>query len=237
MSGEWLSRNNPRKRSSYDSDWGTYEARAGAGGRQSWRGGGGGAFDRNNIIAEGQRVGVPHNNNDHNASNNFSSRQQQQQQQQQQYSRQQVAQNNNNGRSIRVADYRGAAARVGQLPVNDPHNPYSKGGGGGGFNHNSSNGNDINNTSSNKDNDVSLFQNEDFLKSLLNPPPITVQLPSNLRTTLNDEQCRVVESILSGHSTFLRVLLDRGRVMCCPHYSRPIQRGLVDRIINHEILL
>lgn len=213
MSGEWLSRNNPRKRSSYDSDWGTYEARAGAGGRQSWRGGGGGAFDRNNIIAEGQRVGVPHN--DHNASTNFSSRQQQQQQQQyrpsshhqqqqQQYSRQQqVAQNNNNnnnGRSIRVADYRGAAARVGQLPVNDPHNPYSKGGGGG-FNL-SSNSNDINNTSNNKDNDVSLFQNENFLKSLLNPPPITVQLPSNLRTTLNDEQCRVVESILSGHSTF-----------------------------------
>ena len=35
----------------------------------------------------------------------------------------------------------------------------------------------------------------------------------------------------------LRVRLDRGRVMCCPHYSRLIQRGLVVRIVNHEILL
>jgi ATP-dependent DNA helicase PIF1 len=205
MNGEWLSRNpTSRKRSSYDSDWGTYEARAGAaGGRSSWRGGfggggsGGGALNRNNIIAEGQRVGVPHDNN------NYNSRQQQHQppseQQQQQYSRHQQQ---NNGqppsRSIRVADYRGAAARVGTLPAHDPHsnnNPYNNQYSKGGFN-----SNDRGNP--NNDNDVSLFQNEDFLKSLLNPPPITVKLPPNLRSTLNEEQCLVVESILSGHSTF-----------------------------------
>eukprot|EP00574_Skeletonema_japonicum_P007907 CAMPEP_0201728464 /NCGR_PEP_ID=MMETSP0593-20130828/16022_1 /ASSEMBLY_ACC=CAM_ASM_000672 /TAXON_ID=267983 /ORGANISM="Skeletonema japonicum, Strain CCMP2506" /LENGTH=80 /DNA_ID=CAMNT_0048220579 /DNA_START=20 /DNA_END=259 /DNA_ORIENTATION=+ len=62
-SSEWLGRNpTSRKRSSYDSDWGTYEARAG--GRSSWRASG--ALNRNNITAEGQRVsvgGVPHDNN------------------------------------------------------------------------------------------------------------------------------------------------------------------------------
>ena len=206
MSGEWLSRNpSSRKRSSYDSDWGTYEARAG-GGRSSWRGGGGdggtgGALNRNNIIAEGERAGV-----------NYNSRQQQpppppqQHQQQQQHSRRHQEQGQNNGqppsssRSIRVADYRGAAARVGTLPVahdnKNPYNQYSKGGGGDFINSNDRRGNSSN------DNDVTLFQNEDFLQSLLNPPPVTVKLPDNLRSSLNDEQCLVVESILSGHSTF-----------------------------------
>jgi len=208
MSGEWLSRNpTSRKRSSYDSDWGTYEARAGGGGRSSWRGSGGGsgALNRNNIIAEGERVGMPHDN-----SHNHNSRQQQQQPpppQQHQYSSRNQQQKNNgqppsSSRSIRVADYRGAAARVGTLPCDNPYNnnQYSRGGGGrGGFN----SINDRGNASSNSnDNDVSLFQNEDFLKSLRNPPPITVKLPSNLRSTLNEEQCLVVESILSGHSTF-----------------------------------
>jgi ATP-dependent DNA helicase PIF1 len=85
------------------------------------------------------------------------------------------------------------------LPAHDPHsnnysynnNQYSKGG---------YNSNDRGNP--NNDNDVSLFQNEDFLKSLINPPPITVKLPPDLRVSLNEEQCLVVESILSGHSTF-----------------------------------
>jgi len=189
-SSEWLGRNpTSRKRSSYDSDWGTYEARAG--GRSSWRASG--ALNRNNITAEGQRVsvgGVPHDNNH--------SRQQPQPQlptRQHQHSSRNDQQSNGKlpSRSIRVADYRGAAARVGTLPCDNPYNNQQSAGGGGGrggFNSNSN------------DNDVSLFQNEDFLKSLLNPPPITVKLPSNLRSTLNDEQCRVVESILSGHSTF-----------------------------------
>eukprot|EP00986_Skeletonema_menzelii_P000586 scaffold162_cov143-Skeletonema_menzelii.AAC.5 len=201
MSGEWLSRNpTSRKRSSYDSDWGTYEARAGGGGRSSWRGSG--ALNRNNIIAEGQRVGIPHDNNHNN------SRQQQQHQpppppRQHQYSSRNTNNQQNNGqapsRSIRVADYRGAAARVGTLPFENPYNKqHSQGGGRGGYNNNDRN----TDPSNNNDYDVSLFQNEDFLKSLLNPPPITVKLPSDLRSTLNEEQCRVVESILSGHSTF-----------------------------------
>ena len=185
MSGEWLSRNpTSRKRSSYDSDWGTYEARAGGGGRSSWRGSG--ALNRNNIIAEGQRVGIPHDNNHNN------SRQQHQPPpppRQHQYSSRNTNNQQNNGqapsRSIRVADYRGAAARVGTLPFENPYNKqHSQGGGRGGYNNN-----DRNTVSSNNnDYDVSLFQNEDFLKSLLNPPPITVKLPSDLRSTLNEEQ-------------------------------------------------
>ena len=38
--------------------------------------------------------------------------------------------------------------------------------------------------------------------SLTNPPSISVSLPDDLRSTLNKEQCSVVESILSGHSVF-----------------------------------
>ncbi len=189
MSGEWLSRNpTSRKRSSYDSDWGTYEARAG--GRSSWRASGA-ALNRNNITAEGDRVGLPHVDNNHNSGVP------QQPTRQHQYSSRIEQQNNGKmpSRSIRVADYRGAAARVGTLPCDNPYNRQSAGG----FDNNN---NGRGNSSNSNDNDVSLFQNEDFLKSLLNPPPITVQLPSNLRSTLNDEQCRVVESILSGHSTF-----------------------------------
>ncbi|KAK1743712.1 ATP-dependent DNA helicase [Skeletonema marinoi] len=231
MSGEWLSRNpTSRKRSSYDSDWGTYEARAG-GGRSSWRGSGSGsgALNRNNIIAEGQRVGVPHDN-----SHNHNSRQQQQQQpppQHHQYSSRNQQQQQNNGqppssRSIRVADYRGAAARVGTLPCD---NPYKRGG----FN----SINDRGNASNSNDNDVSLFQNEDFLKSLRNPPPITVKLPSNLRSTLNEEQCLVVESILSGHSTFFTGPAGSGK----SHVLSTLLKANADgiggkRMDNHGIL-
>ena len=153
-----------------------------------------GALDRNNIVAEGQRVGVPHN--DGSNSHDSSSRQQYSNpsRQQQQYQHQQQSNGQPSSRSIRVADYRGAAARVGTLPANNPYNQqYSKG-----FDSNGAS----NFPNNNNDNDVSLFQNEDFLKSLLNPPPVTVQLPENLRSTLNDEQCLVVEQILSGNSTF-----------------------------------
>jgi len=222
MAGEWLSRNSPpssrkRDRRSYDNEWSTYEARGS--GRSGATGGGcggldrfssarrgiSGRIDRSNITAEGERVGMPHNR----------------------YSRQgmaavasttagggasnygggnsNVAQSRDGvvgGSRIRVADHRGAAARVGALPARDgpPPSIYQSdssfrgggrvgGGGGGGGNNGAANG-------------AGLFRNEQFLKSLANPPPITVALPPDSRSTLNDEQCRVVESILSGHSTF-----------------------------------
>jgi hypothetical protein len=105
----------------------------------------------------------------------------------------------NTSNRIRVADFRGAAARVGALPTNNgpsasiyQTDPSYQGGYG-------------RKVSSNNDSSmhgVGLFQNPNFLKSLANPPPITVTLPPNLRSTLNAEQCKVVESILSGHSTF-----------------------------------
>ena len=158
----------------------------------------------NNITAQGERVGIPH-----------------QHQQQQSFHHQQApggivagsgaVQNNsgygattasssssNTSNRIRVADFRGAAARVGALPTNNgpsasiyQTDPSYQGGYG-------------RKISSNNDSmrGVSLFQNPNFLKSLANPPPITVTLPPNLRSTLNAEQCKVVESILSGHSTF-----------------------------------
>ena len=249
--GEWLS-TRKRDRRSYDNSWSTYEARGsgrsngGAGGNEvgggldCFRGGqnnnnttnnaNANAMDRNNITAQGERIGVPH----------YDSRQQQppqhQQQHQQHHQQQQqnrgikmVAEvapvgpygasssqyeygasrgssdnNNNNGSSrVRVADYRGAAARVGALPAQNsghPPNVYQtdssyRGSGGIG-------GRSNNNSSSNSNNNISLFQNADFLQSLSNPPPITATLPPDLRSTLNDEQTKVVESILSGHSTF-----------------------------------
>ncbi|KAL3757376.1 hypothetical protein ACHAWU_008537 [Discostella pseudostelligera] len=218
-----------RDRRSYDNDWSTYEARSSSSSNFVVGGGGGGGgldrfannsnnnkfssssssssarqvsrcpMDMNNITAQGERVGIPH---------------QQQQQQQQQYQNsylrqpqqqqqhQQQANSNSSGTSsrIRVADYRGAAARVGALPANNGPAPSihqsdpSYQGDGFGRRGNNSNDNNING--------VSLFQNPNFLKSLADPPPITVTLPPALRSTLNDEQCKVVESILSGYSTF-----------------------------------
>ena len=74
MSGEWLSRNpslssRKRDRRSYDNSWSTYEARgngngrssSGAGGIERFQGGAGRIVDRNNITAQGERVGIPHN--------------------------------------------------------------------------------------------------------------------------------------------------------------------------------
>ena len=212
MDGEWLSTSRKRDRQSYDNDWSTYEARGS--GRSSGgvvgldmfasstsRGVGGGgplssaacrsAIDRNGITAQGQRVGMPH----HDPSTRF-------------YGAVAAAggggaasshggnagiATSGGGSRIRVADYRGAAARVGALPVRDGPPPsifqsdpsFGEGGGWKGS------GNEI------------LFQNNtEFMKSLANPPPVTVSLPPDLRSTLNDEQCRVVESVLSGHSTF-----------------------------------
>ena len=216
--GEWLTSRNPppsRKRRSYDDqDWSAYEA-GGVGGRRqqngggldrfsssssaSQRRGGGQNIDRSNITAEGERVGLPHNNDSRSrqrgatggvaANNPYSG----------------ASSSSSRGTStggssrIRVADYRGTAARVGALPTRDPPSsifqadPGSfRGGGGGGIRGGGAANND----------NVQLFQNAEFLNSLANPPPVTVNLPSDLRSTLNDEQCRVVESVLSGHSTF-----------------------------------
>lgn len=211
MNGEWLSSNNPkpsrkRDRRSYDNDWSTYEARS-----SSFGGGGGlerfatksrGPIDVSNITAQGERVGLPH--------------QKQQQRQGMMKSGGVTAMQTHGGTSvheptpssnpssssrIRVADYRGAAARVGALPSsNGPAMSIYKSDqsfhGGCGRKVSSSGGNDTMHYG------INLFQNPNFIKSLANPPPITVTLPTNIRSTLNAEQCKVVESILSGHSTF-----------------------------------
>ncbi|KAL7533853.1 hypothetical protein ACHAWF_004646, partial [Thalassiosira exigua] len=105
------------------------------------------------------------------------------------------------GSRIRVADHRGAAARVGSLPARDPgsavyqrDSSFRGGIGGSG----AGGGRDGPSTSGG----CALFRNRDFLRSLASPPPVAAVLPPDLRSTLNDEQRRVVESILSGHSTF-----------------------------------
>eukprot|EP00579_Thalassiosira_antarctica_P012030 CAMPEP_0201922578 /NCGR_PEP_ID=MMETSP0903-20130614/10574_1 /ASSEMBLY_ACC=CAM_ASM_000552 /TAXON_ID=420261 /ORGANISM="Thalassiosira antarctica, Strain CCMP982" /LENGTH=778 /DNA_ID=CAMNT_0048459739 /DNA_START=65 /DNA_END=2401 /DNA_ORIENTATION=+ len=210
MDREWLSRNpssRKRDRRSYDNEWSTYEARgsgrsggqyngnAATGGLGRFASRQGGQIDRNNITAEGERVGITHDQYPRqgpavaaggasNYGGNASSRGG-------------GVNSSVAGSRIRVADYRGAAARVGALPTKDGPPPSIfqsdssfKGGGKGGSN-------DGANGASGH-----LFQNEQFLKSLANPPPVTVNLPSNLRSALNDEQCKVVESVLSGHSTF-----------------------------------
>jgi hypothetical protein len=219
MDGEWLSTSRKRDRRSYDNDWSTYEARGS--GRSSGgvvgldmfassasRGVGGGgcsgplpsaavrpANDRNGII-QGESVGMPH----HDQSSRYrgapvaaggggvASH----------YGGNACVATFGGGSRIRVADYRGAAASVGALPVRDGPPPSiaqsdPSSGGRGGW---KGSGNDGALGSS-------LFQNNaEFMKSLAHPPPVTVSLPPDLRSTLNDEQCRVVESVLSGHSTF-----------------------------------
>ena len=225
MNGEWLSSNNPppsrkRDRRSYDNDWSTYEARSSSS-SSSFGGGGGGGLERfansnkfssstsrqvgrgttidmNNITAQGERVGIPHHQYQAGVAaavqnNNFGGNLVQ--------SSAANSSSSSTSNRIRVADYRGAAARLGALPtaVNNNGPIYrsdpSFQGGGYGRKVSSSYGNDAMHG-------VNLFQNPNFLKSLANPPPITVTLPPNLRSTLNAEQCLVVESVLSGHSTF-----------------------------------
>ena len=242
MNGEWLSRNPPpsrkRDRRSYDNSWSTYEARGsgrsgGIGGSSSSSNSGGGidrfrnngnaangGIDRNNITAQGERVGLPHNeiprirmvqetaptgptypNSHHYSSrqgnNNYNNN----------YSAAAGGGNNNNSRGgsengcsrVRVADYRRAPARVGSFPAKNgpPPSVYQSDPNyrGGSYNNGGRNNNNNNNV-------VNLFQNAEFLQSLSNPPPVTVTLPPDLRSTLNDEQTKVVESVLSGHSTF-----------------------------------
>ncbi|KAL7519487.1 hypothetical protein ACHAWX_004240 [Stephanocyclus meneghinianus] len=178
---EWISRNpnlsRKRDRRSYDNNWDAYEARAGNNhfGRQRENG-----FSRrqqglsaDGIIVEGERVGVPHNGLHNSAPQHDAAR--------------------NVGPSssrIRIADYRGSAARIGVLPAKVPP-PIAY--------HSTApalNAPKLNNQSINPSFTSVLLQ------SLTNPPPITVTLPPDLRSTLNTEQCQVVESILSGHSTF-----------------------------------
>lgn len=277
MDNEWLSRNEPpRKRRSYENNWASYEARG------SGRGSGGGlarfsqpttsrmrgGIDRNNITAQGERVGMPHNpyprqaaaavggggsgaSNYYGGGSNSSSRGG-------------GATNGTAGSRIRVADYRGAAARVGALPEKDGPPPsiyqtdssFNGGGRVGGSGRNNDGVSD----------GVHLFQNAEFLKSLANPPPVNVKLPGELRSTLNGEQCTVVESVLSGHSTFFTGLyqklfcyssLTRTKVnplisVCTclyvqvqqevekatsfPRYSKPMSRAWEAKMANHEKL-
>ncbi|KAL7536983.1 hypothetical protein ACHAXR_007524 [Thalassiosira sp. AJA248-18] len=217
MDGEWLSSRNPppsrkRDRRSYDNNWSTYEARGsgrsgrqfgggvtgggGGGGLERFSARGGGQIDRSHITAEGERVGMPHNPYQRpaaaaaGASNYGGGDAQSRGGGGASGSTATVA-----GSRIRVTDYRGAAARVGALPAKDgpapsvfQSDPSFNGGRGGSRN-------DVTNR-------VPLFQNPEFLQSLASPPQVTVNLPPNLRSTLNGEQCKVVESVLSGHSTF-----------------------------------
>ena len=186
---EWLSRNPPpsrkRDRRSYDNNWGAYEARAG----NNFRRDSSGFHSRpqglsaDGIIVEGERAGVPHGGG-------YNAGCQQAVVRGPQAAARGGASASASSSRIRVADYRGSAARVGALPSQDrppvPYNqptfsPKSKGG--------------------NNQARHSTFASS-LLKSLTNPPAITVTLPPDLRSTLNKEQCEVVESILSGHSTF-----------------------------------
>lgn len=95
-----------------------------------------------------------------------------------------VSHGNSNASRLRIPDHRGVAARVGALPPDCPPSTSFQ------------------TNSSNTAGGFNLFQNSAFMKTISNPPPITSNLPNDLRSTLNDEQCQVVESILSGHSTF-----------------------------------
>ncbi|KAL7470917.1 hypothetical protein ACHAXS_013111 [Conticribra weissflogii] len=84
---------------------------------------------------------------------------------------------------LRIPDQRGAAARVGSLPVECSSTRFQS-------------------HTSKGDGKTGFFQNSDFIKSVTNPPTITEKLPNELKSCLNKEQLLVVESVLSGHSTF-----------------------------------
>ena len=215
--GEWLSTSRKRDRRCYNDDWSSYEARGsgrssgGGGGLERFGGGGRPSSstaplrsatvpDRNDITAQGEWVGAPHRDQ-HPHSNGTAKSGGGGVASPECGGNAGVAPSTRCGGSrIRVADHRGAAARVGALPVRDgpPPSMYrsdSSFGGGGGRQWGGS-GNDGRRVV------LGLFQNKEFLASLARPPPITASLPPDMRSTLNVEQCRVVESVLSGHSTF-----------------------------------
>jgi ATP-dependent exoDNAse (exonuclease V) alpha subunit len=103
---------------------------------------------------------------------------------------------NNSSSRIRIADYRGAAARIGTLPLMNNDNDYERN------LFDSSNASNTTTTTNSSSSSSSIFQNANFLNSLNIAPTITVTLPQELRSSLNNEQCQVVESVLSGYSTF-----------------------------------
>ena len=123
----------------------------------------------------------------------------------------------NSSSRIRVADYRGAAARVGTLPLMNNDNDER------GFFDGS------NPTTTNASSSSSVFQNANFLKSLNVAPTITVTLPNELRSTLNSEQCQVVESVLSGYSTFFTGPAGSGKSHILSTILRANTEGIIAR--------
>mmetsp|Transcript_4697 Transcript_4697/g.9582 ORF Transcript_4697/g.9582 Transcript_4697/m.9582 type:complete len:569 (-) Transcript_4697:1803-3509(-) len=94
-----------------------------------------------------------------------------------------VPHGSDNSSRLRIPDNRGAAARMGSLPAESRSTSFQ--------------------SSASKFNGKNIvFQNSDFIKSVRNPPTITEKLPEELNSSLNEEQRLVVESVLSGHSTF-----------------------------------
>lgn len=174
--GQWLT--GGRRKRSYDSDWSSYERRSN--GQQRITGSSGERYNSSNITSSGSRAGTEYNSH-HTGTHN----------------RNAASQSGSGGghnaprNRVRVADYRGSAARVGNLPTRDPQ----------AYAHQEPAGN-FRRGGPSSDNNLQLFQSASFLESLRNPPEITTKLPQSMRSTLNEEQCNVVESVLSGHSTF-----------------------------------
>ena len=126
----------------------------------------------------------------------------------------------NSSSRIRVADYRGAAARVGTLPLMNNDNDER------GFFDGSNPTTTTTNASSSSS---SVFRNANFLKSLNVAPTITVTLPNELRSTLNSEQCQVVESVLSGYSTFFTGPAGSGKSHILSTILRANTEGIIAR--------
>jgi hypothetical protein len=175
-SSEWLSRNkNPLKRDrrSYDSNWGVYEARSGLLHRAIVN------VNVDAILVQGDRVGVAHD-----------------EQRGRETKMKLTAGNSNSNQQRRQrGDGNGNAATTTNISTSNP-NPYQQHSihqGHSNFNH------------SHSSHSSSLLPPA-LLSSLslanANPPAITVQLPPDLQSTLNHEQCTVVRHILSGHSVF-----------------------------------
>lgn len=228
MEDEWISRN-PRKRDrrSYDSNWGVYEARGGNSGfaaannsrsRPSYPSSG---LSVSDIVVEGERVGVPHNGYQQNNGRQQGGYQQQHNsyQQQPRYQQQQKGARQSSGCTesghpkqqsagyqqtqqqqsrIRVADHRGSAARIGNLPAQNPPNNYTQSG----YANQSSVTNSGTTTRPSNNNSLPPALASSLHMAITKPPPITIELPPDLRSTLNKEQCSIVESILSGNSVF-----------------------------------
>jgi hypothetical protein len=200
MDEEWITRNNnPRKRDrrSYDSNWGVYEARGGgnnfSGCRARYTANAAG-LSAGDILVEGERVGLPHGSNGGSSvpqragyGYGGTNRQNGYQHQAAGYQQQQQP-----SRIIR-ADHRGSAtiARGNNPPTNS-------------CNHNTNihPHNNFNPRPSQSNNALPPALLSSLHSSVTNPPPITVRLPPEYRSTLNNEQCSIIESILSGNSVF-----------------------------------